>query len=84
LNSMPMVSESLVLQQGDRLVALVVPDKDETKDFTPEEIEAVMEQNRQNVNQILPTYSRLSKLKLHDEEFQKTPKKSIKRYLYQA
>ena len=84
LNSLPMISESLVLQQDDRLVALVVPDKDETTGLSAEEIEAVMEQNRQNLNQQLPPYSRIAKLKLHNEEFQKTPKKSIKRYLYQA
>lgn len=83
LNSMPMVSESIVVQQGDKLVALVYPDKDESSDFSNEELQEVMEQNRINLNQSLPAYSRITQIKLHEEEFQKTPKKSIKRYLYQ-
>ena len=83
LNSMPMVSESLVIQDGDKLVALVYPDQDETMDFRPEELEAVMDQNRENLNAMLPNFSRISRIILRDEEFLKTPKKSIKRYLYQ-
>ena len=84
LNSMPMVSESLVVQDGDKLVALVYPDQDETVNFGQEELEAVMDQNRENLNAQLPAYSCISRIVLRDEEFQKTPKKSIKRYLYQA
>ena len=84
LNSMPMVSESVVIQEGEKLVALVYPDQDELVNFGREELEAVMEQNRQNINEQLPAYSRLTAIRLHDEEFAKTPKKSIKRYLYQA
>ena len=84
LNSMPMVSESLVIQDGDKLVALVYPDKDEQNGFGPEELAAVMEQNRQNLNAALPHFSNISRIELRDEEFKKTPKKSIKRYLYQA
>ena len=83
LNSMPMVSESLVVQQGDKLVALVYPDKDEAAGFSYDELLDVMEQNRLNLNQQLPAYSRINHINLHEEEFQKTPKKSIKRYLYQ-
>ena len=82
LNSLPMVSESLVVQDGDKLVALVYPDQDETATFSKEELEAVMEQNRDNLNALLPNFSRISHIVLRDEEFQKTPKKSIKRYLY--
>ncbi len=84
LNSMPMVSESVVVQQGEKLIALVYPDQDEMINFSDEELEAVMEQNRKDLNELLPAYSRLSAIRLHKEEFQKTPKKSIKRYLYQA
>ncbi len=84
LNSMPMVCESLVVQDGDKLVALVYPDQDETANFGQEELEAVMDQNRENLNAQLPVYSRISRFVLRYEEFQKTPKKSIKRYLYQA
>ena len=82
LNSLPMVSESLVVQDGDKLVALVYPDQDETAAFSQEELEAVMEQNRDNLNALLPNFSRISRIILRNEEFQKTPKKSIKRYLY--
>ena len=84
LNSMPMVSESVVIQQGEKLVALVYPDQDDEMAFSREELEDIMEQNRKNLNEQLPAYSRLAAIRLHDEEFQKTPKKSIKRYLYQS
>jgi long-chain acyl-CoA synthetase len=84
LNSMPMVSESLVVQDRDKLVALVYPDQDEVMNFSQEELEAVMDQNRENLNALLPAFSRISRIQLRDQEFQKTPKKSIKRYLYQA
>ena len=83
LNSMPMVSESVVIQQGEKLIALVHPDQDDQMAFSREELGSIMEQNRKDLNQQLPHYSRLAAIRLHDEEFQKTPKKSIKRYLYQ-
>ncbi len=83
LNTMAMVSESLIVQRGDKLVALVYPDKDEVVDFTQEELEHIMEQNRHELNEQLPVYSRISAIELQEEEFAKTPKKSIKRYLYQ-
>ena len=84
LNSMAMVSESLIVQRGDHLVALIYPDMDEARNmgFNTEDIEGIMEQNRQNLNQTLPAYSRIQAFELQDKEFQKTPKKSIKRYLY--
>jgi len=84
LNSMPMIAESLVVQDGDKLVAMIYPDQDEVVNFSQEELEAVMDQNRENLNAQLPAYSRISRIVLRDEEFQKTPKKSIKRYLYHA
>ena len=85
LNSMAMVSECIVLQNGDTLVALVHPDLEEAQSmhFTQEDLEGIMEQNRQELNAQLPQFSKLSSIILHDEEFEKTPKKSIKRYLYQ-
>ena len=84
LNSMALVSESLIVQRGDKLVALVHPDMEEVKamGIGPEELEQVMEQNRQELNAQLPVYSKLQAFELQEEEFQKTPKKSIKRYLY--
>lgn len=83
LNAMAMVSESLVIQRGDKLVALIHPDKDEMMNFSREELEHIMEENRQTLNNQLPVYSRISHIELQEEEFAKTPKKSIKRYLYQ-
>ena len=83
LNSMPMVSESLIVQRDNKLVALVYPDKDEVVNFEADELKAVMEQNRTELNQRLPQYSRITEIQLQKEEFAKTPKKSIKRYLYQ-
>ena len=85
LNSMALVNESIVIQQGDKLVGLVHPDYDEAKGMrlTNDDIVAVMEQNRQELNAELPAYSKLSAIKIQEEEFEKTPKKSIKRYLYQ-
>lgn len=84
LNSMAMVVESLVLQKGDKLVALVYPDYDEAKNmgFSKEDLQNIMEQNLIGLNQVIPSYSRISAIRLQDEEFEKTPKKSIKRYLY--
>ena len=85
LNSMSLVNESLVVQKGDKLVGLVFPDQDEVAslDLSTEELEGIMEQNRRDLNALLPSYCHLSAIKLHDSEFEKTPKKSIKRFLYQ-
>lgn len=85
LNAMPMVSESVVIQENNKLVGLVCPDLDEAESIglTRSDIEEVMEQNKLQLNNELPAYSKLSAIRLHDEEFEKTPKKSIKRYLYQ-
>ena len=85
LNSMAMVSESIVIQKGDKLVGLVHPDYDEatTMNLTHADLEEIMEQNRQELNAEMPVYSKLSAIYIHEEEFEKTPKKSIKRYLYQ-
>ncbi len=84
LNSMAMVSESLIVQRDDKLVALVYPDMDEAHNmgFTVEDLENIMEQNRQELNAGLPVYSKIQTFELQEEEFMKTPKKSIKRYLY--
>jgi long-chain acyl-CoA synthetase len=84
LNSMPMVSECIIVQRGDKLAALVYPDMDEAKNmgFTQSDLESVMEQNRQLLNEQLPVYSKIQDFELQEKEFMKTPKKSIKRYLY--
>lgn len=85
LNSMTMVTESVVVQDGDKLVGLVFPDFDEAKNLglNNDDLVNLMEQNRQQLNEILPAYSKLSSIEIHAEEFEKTPKKSIKRFKYQ-
>jgi len=82
LNSMAMVSESLVVQRDNRLIALVYPDSDEVVNFDTNELQDIMEQNRLQLNEQLPAYSRIAAIELQENEFAKTPKKSIKRYLY--
>ena len=85
LNSMAMVMESVIIQRGDKLIALVHPDFDEASamGFSNDDLKNIMEQNRQTLNSKLPAYCKLSSIELHATEFEKTPKKSIKRYLYQ-
>ena len=85
LNSMHLVMESLVVQDGDKLIGLVYPDYEEAKALghSNEELVNLMEQNRQELNAILPVYSKLASFEIREDEFEKTPKKSIKRYLYQ-
>lgn len=84
INSLAMVNESLVIQRGDKLVALVHPDYDvvQSMGFGEEDLKSIMEQNRSILNSTLPAYSKLTELIIQEEEFEKTPKKSIKRYLY--
>ena len=85
LNSMAMVNESIVIQSNDKLVALVHPDMEEVNNlgFTDEDLENIMEQNRKELNMQIPSFAKVSRIKLHNQEFEKTAKKSIKRYLYQ-
>ena len=84
VNSMPMVVESIVVQRDEKLVALIYPDYDEAKNMGlgKTDLEEVLEQNRQELNAVLPAYCKLSAVELYEEEFEKTPKKSIKRFLY--
>ena len=84
LNSMAYVNESLIVQKGDKLIGLVHPDYDEAKamDFSDDDLMSIMEQNRLKLNEQLPPFCKISELRLHEDEFVKTPKKSIKRYLY--
>ena len=84
LNSMAMVNESIIIQREDKLVALVYPDFEEAKTmgFNEDDLKDVMEQNRKELNEMMPPYCKISSILIHNEEFAKTPKKSIKRYLY--
>ena len=82
INSMPYVAESLVVERNKILVALVVANPDSTKGMSKEEIEAAMEQNRRDLNKDLPMYSQIAKVEIMEQEFEHTPKRSIKRFLY--
>ena len=84
LNSMAMVNECVVVQRGEKLVGLVYPDFDEaaTVRLNESDLEGIMEQNRQELNSTQPAYCKLAAIEIVKEEFEKTPKKSIKRYLY--
>lgn len=85
LNNMPFVNESLVLLSGDKLIALVYPDNEEafSQGMDKKALEAAIETNRTELNKMLPAYSQITRIKLYPEEFEKTAKKSIKRFLYQ-
>ena len=73
-----------MIQKDDKLVALVYPDYEEARNlgFSKDDLQNIMEQNMAELNQVMPSYCKISKIRLQDEEFEKTPKKSIKRYLY--
>ncbi len=84
LNTMPYVAESLVLQRGKKIVAIVYPDVEamDKAHLRHAMMPAVMEKVRQEVNRLLASYEQINEIELRSEEFEKTPKKSIKRYLY--
>ena len=85
LNNMPFVNESLVLLSDNKLIALVYPDNEEafTQGLSKKQLEDALEANRVELNKQLPTYAQITRFTLYPEEFEKTAKKSIKRYLYQ-
>ena len=85
LNSLPYVSESLIVHRDGKLVALIHPDYDTAfkEDKTVQDVAAQMDANRIELNKNLPAYCQVSSVQIHSEEFEKTPKKSIKRFLYQ-
>ena len=84
LNSLPLVVESVVVQRETKLVGLVYPDYDEANalGLSTSDIEAQMQQTLQDLNLVQPAYCKLATIEIQDKEFEKTPKKSIKRYLY--
>jgi len=85
LNSLALVNESIIIQEDSKLIGLVYPDYDEAKSLGlgNEDIRNIMDQNRNELNSMMPAYSKVSELRIQEKEFEKTPKKSIKRYLYQ-
>lgn len=84
LNNMPYVAESLVVQRDNKLVALVHPDYASMKEdgVSEDSIDEVMRNNRTAVNQVIARYERIQSIEIMENEFEKTPKKSIKRFLY--
>jgi len=84
LNNLPYISESIVIQNGNKLAALIYPDYEEAQAncLSEVDINRIMEENRITLNSMIPAYSQITAFKIYSEEFEKTPKKSIKRFLY--
>jgi long-chain acyl-CoA synthetase len=82
LNNQTAVSESLIVEREGKLVALVFPDETLTKRMTFDEIQKIMRANLEKLNTLIPSYSKVSNIEVQDQPFEKTPKKSIKRFLY--
>ncbi len=84
LSAMPFVSECLVIQKGEKLVALIYPDYEEAEkqSITRERLFEILEFNRNELNKLIPAYEQITAIKMMEQEFEKTPKRSIKRFLY--
>ena len=84
LNNMPLVGESIIIQRDTKLVALVHPELEdkEAMDFDDDDIKGIMDENLKTLNNQLPPFCKIAAIEIQKEEFQKTAKKSIKRYLY--
>jgi long-chain acyl-CoA synthetase len=84
LNNLPYVMESLIIEKNCRLIALVYPDNDAIAQtgISPDDLSDIMEQNKTDLNKMVASYEKISEIQIHPSEFEKTPKKSIKRYLY--
>lgn len=85
LNAQPYIAESLVIEREGKLVALVYPDAEAMKQnkISRKTLLKIIHETRKQINQQLPAYSQIARIEIHDEEFEKTPKRSIKRFLYQ-
>ena len=85
LNALPYVQEQLVISDQNKLVALVYPDVDmmKNKGLQMADLEEIMENNRRELNDTLPKFMQVSRIQLQEKEFEKTPKQSIKRFLYE-
>jgi len=86
LNNLPYVMESLVIEKNKRLIALVYPEQeaiDQAK-ISADDLQAIMEQNKETLNKAVASYEKIAEIQFYPTEFEKTPKKSIKRYLYTA
>ena len=85
INNRYCISESLIVQRGEKLVALINPDSEtiEKANVSEEELQRIMEHHKKDLNDHLPAYMNISKFEMHPMEFEKTPKRSIKRFMYQ-
>ena len=82
LNNQEAVGESLIVEREGKLVALVFPDETLTKRMSLEEIQSIMKANLEKLNKLIPSYSKVSNIEVQEQPFEKTPKRSIKRFLY--
>ncbi|MCB8995253.1 MAG: AMP-binding protein [Bacteroidales bacterium] len=84
INNLPFVTESVVIDEGQRLVALIFPDKEmmEKEGVDESKLKEVFEEQKKQLNHSLPVYSKVAEFRIHPEEFEKTPKRSIKRFMY--
>ena len=82
LNNLEGVGESIIVEREGRLVGLVFPDEQTSKRMGIDALRELMKQNLQSLNKLIPGYSQVSDIELKEEPFEKTPKKSIKRFLY--
>ena len=84
INNMDYISESVVISEDNKLVALIYPDFEAIKkdNISEEQLQSILEETKKSVNERLPDFMAVSKLRLHNEEFAKTPKRSIRRFLY--
>lgn len=87
LNNMPFILESLIIERNKKLVALVYADYESLESLglnTPENVNTIMDENLKNLNNLVAAYEKVSQIQLYPTEFEKTPKRSIKRYLYNS
>ena len=82
LNNQTGVGESIVVEREGKLIGLVFPDEETSKRMSLEELQALMKENLQKLNKLIPGYSQVADIEIKNEPFEKTPKKSIKRFLY--
>jgi long-chain acyl-CoA synthetase len=84
LDNLPFILESLVVERKGRLIALIYPDYDaaDSAGMNEEDLKKIMNQNKKTLNSMVASYEKIAEIQLHPNEFEKTPKKSIKRYLY--
>ncbi len=83
-NNMPYVQECLVMEKNGKLAAIIYPDFEQAdkRGFSEKDLKNIFDNHRKHLNKVMPSFMNVSKIRIFEEEFEKTPKKSIKRYLY--